>query len=743
MTDRVPGVWDLYVSLTPACHGAALTSSYQLDNDSQTTISTPDELQTPNSSGLGGFEFHFDEKPVKGPSGPHLFCISTEGTLPHDGSADLDFSLNTSPIIEPLVESVPHRPKTPKTPQTRPFSSLNRAVAELDEGQVRSWSPRQVAEWMQDAGFESSVVEKFLTHDISGVVLLDLQFEDLKELDITSFGKRHRVMSSIQHLRNSSMISRENSLSTSPPKRGRIPQESSTGMIRNPSQRRGRLNRQRSHDDIISPAESVSIVAIEQLLPKPHKCSKGEDCAKWKKQQRKLQRLQEEFCVEQGVEDPKLMPGDLDDHDAHQNEDVRPTSDAEPSVVASSDVLGPGNLPHFDITPEKLSEIAPRDPQENVRQFLNFQHLHSTSPVNAPSQPPANSALYATSPPRKPPLALADHLRHLPKLTIPVQTPEQLGPYTPVDGHHPQTPSTIRRRTKTPISAIRHTPQTQLQAAQLQSDPYHYGGVASPADLYRTESPYSATDIPITSFAVDPLARDVSQSVPPEMRYGAAPTTTFADPIARPSSSQAGVRRHRRQNSFTPSIAPLPESTSIAPPPEPPSVAPRPTVQHRPEPPVAPLKLEDVQHAGRMRKRKTTKLLRHEWQDHHFTLRGTRLAMHGDETARSKTLEVIDVDDFAIACSSLASSSKLSAAFKRSILGNKSPSDKELSESAFAFSLVPQVENRNLFASSKSHHFSVRTRDERIDWMRELMLAKALKRGKETGNEIRVNGHLI
>ena len=117
--------------------------------------------------------------------------------------------------------------------------------------------------------------------------------------------------------------------------------------------------------------------------------------------------------------------------------------------------------------------------------------------------------------------------------------------------------------------------------------------------------------------------------------------------------------------------------------------------------------------------------------------------MHKDTTATSKTLEVIDVDDFAVACSSLASSSKLSAAFKRSVLFNKTPSDRELSESAFAFSLVPQAENKNLFASGKSHHFSVTTRDERIDWMRELMLAKALKRGKDSGNEIRVNGHLI
>jgi hypothetical protein len=589
---------------------------------------------------------------------------------------------------------------------------------------------------MRDAGFETSVVDKFLAHDISGVVLLDLQFEDLKELDITSFGKRHRVMSSIQHLRNSSMLSRENSLSTSPGKRGRMPQEPTPSLIRNHSQRRGRLNRQRSHEDVISPAESVSIVAIEQLLPKPHKCSKGEDCAKWKKHQRKLQRLHEEFCVEPSLEDAQIIAHEPDDHDARQSEDLRPTSDAEPSVVASSDVLGPGNLPQFDITPEMLSEIAPRDPQENVRQFLSFQHLHTPSTVNAPSPPPANSASFTSSLPRKPPLALAEHLRHLPKLTIPVETPEQLGPYTPVDGH-PHTPSTIRRRTKTPVSAIRHTPQNQLQAAQLQSDPYHYGGVASPADLYRTETPFSATDIPVTSFAVDPLARDVSQSVPPEMRYGATPNTTFADPIARPRSSQTGVRRHRRQNSFTPSIAPLPESIAVA------SVPSTPAILHRPEPPVAPLKLEDVQHSGRMRKRKTTKLLRHEWQDHHFTLRGTRLAMHKDNTGASKTLEVIDVDEFAIACSSFASSSKLSAAFKRSLLFNKNPSDRELHASAFAFSLVPQVENKNLFTSSKSHHFSVNTRDDRIDWMRELMLAKALKRGKDSGNEIRVSGHLI
>lgn len=636
-------------------------------------------------------------------------------SLAADGLDKVDLPLATSPVIELPTQ-------TPQSPLARPLSSLNRAVAELDESQVRSWSPRQVAEWMQDAGFESTVVEKFLTHDISGIVLLDLQFEDLKELDITSYGKRHRVMSSIQHLRNSSMISRENSVS--PSKRGRVQQEQTSDLSRNHSQRRGRMTRQRAQDDVISPAESVSIVAIEQLLPKPHKCSKGEDCAKWQKQQRKLRKLQEEFCGDSSLDGSRYLVSSPTQH----TDVFRPTSDAEPSVVASSDLLGPGFLPEFDITAEKLNELAPRDPQENVRQFLSFQHLHSASPVNGPSPPPASSASYK-------PVALADHLRHLPKLTIPIDAPEQLGPYTPIDSHTAPTPSTVRRRTKTPISAIRHTSQSQMQAAQLQSDPYHYGGVASPADLYRTDTPFSATDIPVTSFAIDPVARDASQSVPAEMRYGAA--SPLADPIVRPSSSQAGMRRHRRQNSFNPSIAPLPEFSAM------PSRSAS-AIQHRPEPPVIPLRLEDVQHSGWMRKRKTSKLLRHEWQDQHFTLRGTQLAMHRDETATTKALELIDVDEFAVACSSLASSSKLSAAFKRSILGSKSSEKaRPLNESAFAFSLVPQAENRNLFASSKSHHFSVATRDDRIDWMRELMLAKALKKGKDSGNEIRVNGHLI
>jgi hypothetical protein len=104
-------------------------------------------------------------------------------------------------------------------------------------------------------------------------------------------------------------------------------------------------------DDAISSTKSVLIGAGEQLLPKPYKCSKRENCAQWKRQQRKLQGLQEEFCVNADLEDP------------------------EPSVVASSDVLGLGNFPQFEITSEKLPEVASQDPVEKVQQFLSFQQI--------------------------------------------------------------------------------------------------------------------------------------------------------------------------------------------------------------------------------------------------------------------------------------------------------------------------------------------------------------------------------
>ena len=155
-----------------------------------------------------------------------------------------------------------------------------------------------------------------------------------------------------------------------------------------------------------------------------------------------------------------------------------------------------------------------------------------------------------------------------------------------------------------------------------------------------------------------------------------------------------------------------------------------------------------------MKKRKT-KMLRHEWHEHHFTLRGTRLSMHKDARAL-ETLEYIDVDDYAIACSSLASGSKLNAAFKAMNISRGSGNKKDKDDAAFAFQLIPAAIDKGMRlkkresalttadpgAKTKTHYFAVKSRDERIDWMRELMLAKALKQ-KSEGFEVNVNGNMI
>jgi hypothetical protein len=145
-----------------------------------------------------------------------------------------------------------------------------------------------------------------------------------------------------------------------------------------------------------------------------------------------------------------------------------------------------------------------------------------------------------------------------------------------------------------------------------------------------------------------------------------------------------------------------------------------------------------------MKKRKT-KMLRHEWQETHCRLKGTELAMHSHVHFHSAKKDTINVDDYAVACASVASTNKLSAAMKAFHIKNNAEASKkgkqgEADPTAFAFQLVPSKDgDKRAAASAKTHHFAVKTKDERIDWMRELMLAKALQQ-KGKGYDVEVNG---
>ncbi|KAG5520170.1 hypothetical protein PMAC_001247 [Pneumocystis sp. 'macacae'] len=74
---------------------------------------------------------------------------------------------------------------------------------------VLSWTPQDVAAWIESKGF-GSVASKFIMHEITGDILIQMNYIHLKELGILSFGKRFEIEREIKLLRNSLSNKMEN-----------------------------------------------------------------------------------------------------------------------------------------------------------------------------------------------------------------------------------------------------------------------------------------------------------------------------------------------------------------------------------------------------------------------------------------------------------------------------------------------------------------------------------------------------
>lgn len=633
-----------------------------------------------------------------------------------------------------------------------------------------------VAQSMLNAGIELQMAERFVENDINGAILITLKFEDLRELDIPSFGIRTKVWQQIQALRDSRPASPRapTPIDERPNREARKEVKESSGVKRRPSSKR-RTRKKSSAADAITPMESVSIIGIEQVIPKPHVCSKGENCSKWRKQQRAIEdfrRLNPNINIDLGG--TVLIAGDAGNPETAQAIDpsqvLRPVSDAVPSVVASSDVLGPGGLPPLQYLREAtLRNMHLQDPQDNVRQFLDFQHTQGSGATNEwPPTPP-----FEIKPTSQPP---HQGLRQLPKLSIPTGQRPSRAPTS-----RSSTLSTPPQWTQ-PEHAQAPPPEPEFVSYRMsKADPLS-PDLETPRDAYRFATPFSEMDVPVTAVPLGPVARDFSQSVPPDMSYKTSPS--------RPNIPRTQSRASVRRPSF-PVLPALDENRSVWAASRVPAVSPQAANGSPPRParPTQPLQApprtvypwsaaegkhwervlppmsanvdaiaaDGVSYEGPMKKRKQ-RMLRNEWQDGYFTLKGTRLNMHKNMEQRERTLEYVDIDDYAVACSSLASTSKLSAAFRAVHI--TSGKDKKDAVGAFAFQLIPQDKNgarlrkrdsamptstnsaEGANGTGKTHHFAVKNRDERIDWMRELMLAKAMKQ-KGEGFEISVNGNMI
>ncbi|KAF5575041.1 pob1 [Fusarium pseudocircinatum] len=749
-----------------------------------TTVSSYDEVPTPRSSRSQEVPLDYSPKQVEGPRGPHLFRNSTD----QYSATEEDIILTLSPITPKGPRNIADFIMTSQPPPTR-ASPFQYTDEELDTTTLASWSTEMVAQAMLNAGVELSVADRFMENDISGAILITLKFEDLKELNIQSFGIRTKVWHQIQALRDSRPASPrpETPIEDVPSKE--VVREARRGEEGGLKRRQSskRRHRARTNGDDITPMESVSIIGIEQVIPKPHHCSKGENCSKFRKQQQLIRAFKKEYPHVDINATGTVMVGDAGNPETAKALDpnkVRPVSDAVPSVVASSDVMGPGMPPLQYLYEASLRGVQSRDPQDNVRQFLSFQHQQQGDcSAEVPPTPPFDGMPTAQ--------AQLPHqgLRRLPKLSIPGKPqlpPSRLGA------------SSVPPPQKKPTQSFAQHQQQLQQQQQPAFVPYQMEKASprspdlemTPRNSFRHGTPFSELDVPITAVPIGPVARDFSQSVPPDMNYRTSPTNNVSPPRcqSRTSARRPSFPVMPALEENKPVLVSRPPQGSSSP------QSPRGSRSQQPlQPPprdnlpfsrghlngsekvlaptVTPLGAKGkspsadptngISHQGPMKKRKT-KMLRHEWQDGYFTLKGTRLNMHKDAEELDRTLEYVDIDDYAIACSSVASSSKLTAAFKTMHLSRGSHSrEKSDPVGAFAFQLIPQEKNtarlrkreshlqpastisaEGVNGTGKTHHFAVKNRDDRIDWMRELMLAKALRQ-KGEGFEISVNGNMI
>jgi hypothetical protein len=651
---------------------------------------------------------------------------------------------------------------TTTSPQEFAFSPQDLYVPGLDAVlqspslySVERWSTQDVLNWMLETGLPHEVVDKFEKHDINGSILMELKFENLKELEIESFGKRHQLWNTIQNLkggeRGPSPVPTPFQDISRPPTNVRSKSDGDISRDALPTlsleddmipvtpvrhkKRRGRKNRH--HDDTITPAESVSIVAIEQLMPREHNCAKGENCSKWRKQQRLFARIREQqgYPISPDHGGQILITGDpgnattaykvvdnvyrQQEASGHaEEESTRPVSEnMPPSVVASSDLLGPGQLPAFALHENMLAQLQMRDPQENVKQFLNFQHIGQPQ-VEAPPTPPLDTfpgngfemfpTIHQQAYPslQRPTVTQEPHgnLKHLPKLSI------------------PRSASANPWLGKQNVFSPADTVMSPCRSATVSRGSNH---------IYRYGTPASEMDVPVTAIPTGPISRDTSQSVPPNMQYREHIRVDFR---RQPSNTLPSLDENAV---FSPTTTTLTRSPSKHL-----HVVDKDKQKEMKKAHMQATYGASVSHTGYMKKRKT-KLLHHEWQNAHFRLHGTQLAMHENNRLSAIMLDSINVDDYNVACSSLPSNNKLTAALKNLKLGGGG--DKNASAGAFAFQLVPSAAGGGegsrvkLATSGKTHHFAVTNSNERIDWMRELMLAKALRQ-KESGFEVEHNG---
>ncbi|KAG0639526.1 hypothetical protein HOY80DRAFT_886167 [Tuber brumale] len=484
---------------------------------------------------------------------------------------------------------------------------------------------------------------------------------------------------------------------------------------------------------------------------KPHRCNKGDRCRKHgaNSSGSKSSGSKRAPSLEHGTILIATTPSIADANPPRisalysgSERPTRPGSLATISVLASSDVLGPTHGPEVKLRENTLKDVARMDPLENVKQFLTLQHLqHLEERRESPPPVPTKSAEHLarargtympptpSATPSPPLLPRNDSL--LPP-TSSHSAKSVLVPLAPAIQLPPTPTPSPPMRSQTPSLGLRIQGMERPAPPSINNATSPISRMRSPSNLLRTTTPFSEADVPYPS--ATPVPRNMSNSAPPDMRFRRFPTPDFSQQHSNPPlpTTPLPLPSRRGTSASTSQFRPQPLHMTVVD-----ENAEWEPVDEDEEVKMAPSPNPSKMHSGWMKKRRTN-WFRHEWADYHFVLKGTRL---GYTKNTEKEDGFIEMDNYSVSCSNSASH-KLSAAFKGARLFGRKTGGVGEGTGAYFFQLVPAAPEGGRNTVGKVHYFAVGSREERIDWMRELMLAKAIKQKKE-GFEVEVNGERI
>lgn len=107
------------------------------------------------------------------------------------------------PVSVPTVPTVPPVPSVPTSVPTEEPAAKEPAAEEPAVVDASKWSIDDVVEWARSKDMDDTVLEKLREHEVNGASLLSLDINLLKEIDIIAYGRRFKLASAIDELRNS------------------------------------------------------------------------------------------------------------------------------------------------------------------------------------------------------------------------------------------------------------------------------------------------------------------------------------------------------------------------------------------------------------------------------------------------------------------------------------------------------------------------------------------------------------